>query len=389
MSKLPQIEKTLLLIGNMLFPAFIFAALLFGFYISHPFLESTNQVFHISFYTLAFLGFSILLYFNKGTPVFIFLGITICYVLINFLKHKYQAEYISSTTYISLCTLAPLNLLFFYYYSPKHLLSKKNAWVLLSIFIQFAIIEQLSQHNIKIGFNFTPDSTSLNFVASILFIITLGNIFYNAIRSGSINDYCIFFTYLSIMMAFCYSSSPSGLSIFFCSAILCLISTVAQNIYNETYKDGLTGLDSRNSYMIHAKNFPLKYCIGIISIDDYDKIGNNFGKRIRNILTKLIANCIINIEKDEQIYRYSPDEFVIIYKSMDKNESFERLETIRRTIASSLFQYSPRRNPIKLTVSACIAEKKRSDTSSFEVLMRADKLLRKTKAFSHNVTSKA
>ena len=389
MSKLPQIEKTLLLIGNMLFPAFIFAALLFGFYICQPFLTSTDQVFHIAFYVLSFLGFSTLLYFNKGTHVFIFLSITICYVLINFLKHKYQAEYISSAAYISLCTLTPLNLLFFYYYSPKHLLSKKNVWVLLGIFIQFAVVEQLSRYGIKIGYSFSSDPTNLNLIAIILFIITLGNIFYNSIRSGSINDYCIFFTYLSIMMAYCYSGTPSGLSIFFCSAILCLTAAIAQNIYNETYKDELTGLDSRNSYIIHTKNFPLKYCIGIISIDDYDKIGNNFGKRIRNILTKLIAKCIIDIEKDEQIYRYSPDEFVIIYKSMDKNEGFDRLESIRRTIASSMFQYSPRRNPIKLTVSACIAEKKRSDASSFEVLMRADKLLRKTRTFSHNVTSKA
>lgn len=114
-----------------------------------------------------------------------------------------------------------------------------------------------------------------------------------------------------------------------------------QNIYAETYKDALTGLASRNSYIIHSKDFPLKYSLGIISIDDYDKLASSFSRRGQNVLTKLIASKIVELEKDESIYRYGDDEFVIMYKNLDKKESFERLETIRRAVASASFVYHP------------------------------------------------
>lgn len=79
-----------------------------------------------------------------------------------------------------------------------------------------------------------------------------------------------------------------------------------------------------------------------------------------------------------------------MYKNLDKKESFERLETIRRAVASASFVYHPRRKPIKLTVSAAVSEKKRSDANSFEVLVRAlQGSLPKPRSFSHNVTSQA
>ena len=388
MKKLAWIEKTLPLIGNMLLPAFLFAFALLSFYLSTAFSDGIKAFLHISFYLLSFAGFLVLLYFNRSKPVFLFLIMVLAYTLINLLKHGLAEEYTQSAAYISLCSLVPLNLLFFCFWPSGQLLRKTNVWLLLGIFAQYALAEHLARHNIALGF-FWQHPGSLNSFAWMAFSVLLGVSLVNAVRSGSITDYNFFFAFLSLLLAFYYSDSASGLSVFSFTAVLCLLSALIQNLYNETYKDPLTGLDSRNSYIIHAKNFPLKYSIGIISIDDYDKLGINFGRRIQNILTKLIAGRIIELEKDETVYRYSPDEFVIVYKSLDKNEGFERLETIRRAVASAQFQFSPRRKPIKLTVSASISEKKRSDANSFEVLVRADKVLQKTRSFSHNVTSKA
>ena len=389
MKKLAQIEKTLPLIGNMLLPAFLFAFALLSFCLRGTYSSGLMTLLHVGFYLLSFAGFLTLLYFNRSKPVFMFLLIVLCYTLINYLKHSQDGAYLQSPAYISLSTLIPLNLLFFYFWPPKPLLCRTNVWLLLIIFAQYALAEQLAHRGIGLGFSLTGAAATLNIAALLLFLALLATTLINAVRSGSISDYNFFFAYLSLMLAFYYSDTASGLSVFSFTAVLCLLSALLQNLYNETYKDPLTGLDSRNSYIIHAKTFPLKYSIGIVSIDDYDKLGINFGRRTQNILTKLIAGQIIELEKDESIYRYSPDEFVIVYKNLDKNEGFERLETIRRAIASAQFQFSPRRKPIKLTVSASISEKKRSDANSFEVLVRADKVLQKTRSFSHNVTSKA
>lgn len=388
MKKLAKIEKTLPLIGNMLLPAFMFACALISFYIRGSYSNLTTTILHISFYLTGLSGFLTLLYFNRSKPIFMFLLIALSYVLINYLKRLYGAEYYHNPAYLGLCTFIPLNLLLLYFFPARSFFNKNNLWLLLAIFAQYSVVELSARHNIGFGI-FSPALSTINILALGLFSLLLLTTIFNAVRSGSIYDYNCFFAYLSLFFAFYHSDSASGLSVFCTTAMLCLLSSLIQNIYNETYKDTLTGLDSRNSYIIHSKNFPLKYSIGIVSIDDYDKLGINFGHRIQNILTKLIAEQIINLEKDENIYRYSADEFVIVYKNMDKNESFERLETIRRAIASALFEFSPRRKPIKLTVSAGISEKKRSDANSFEVLVRADKILQKTRSFSHNVTSKA
>ena len=88
----------------------------------------------------------------------------------------------------------------------------------------------------------------------------------------------------------------------------------------------------------------------------------------QNALTKMIAARITETEFENQVYRYTPDEFVIIFKKEDKNEGFDRLEKIRRAVASAEFMLGRRKKPIKLTVSCAVSEKKRSDANSVEVL---------------------
>lgn len=146
---------------------------------------------------------------------------------------------------------------------------------------------------------------------------------------------------------------------------------------------------SRQAFIIQSEKFPLKYSIGIISIDDYDKMAYMFGKKSRNNLVKLIAAKLSNIEPDEPLYRYSNDRFIIIFKNEIKKEAYKRMENLRRQIASASFELSKQNKPIKITVSGCVSEKKRSDANAIEVLVRTHKVLQKALTFSHNLTSQA
>ncbi len=114
-----------------------------------------------------------------------------------------------------------------------------------------------------------------------------------------------------------------------------------------------------------------------------------FGRRGINALTRMITMRLQDTETENPIYRYSEDEFVIIFKNEDKKESFERLENIRRAVASAEFMLGKRQKGLKLTVSCCVSEKKRSDDNSIEVLIRSRKALQKAYQFTQNVTSKA
>ena len=127
----------------------------------------------------------------------------------------------------------------------------------------------------------------------------------------------------------------------------------------------------------------------MVSIDGYDEMKNMFGKKDRDILIKMMVGKIIEEAGDENLYRYSNSEFIIIYKNESKKESFEHLEQIRRAIASAEFVLNNRKKSIKLTVSTCVSEKKRSDANAIEVLYRIHKTLQKANEFSHNISSQA
>lgn len=382
-----QIEKIVPLIAPVFIPALIFAAALFGFYLYSPLSAATNMTFHVIFYMTGFACFMILLYFNRRKPVFFILCAAVSYILINIIKNKYGTDYIPEPAYQNLCLFIPLNLALFYFWPQQRLLTRTNVWLLLVIFGQYALGEQLT----RAGINLNPGSGAapLSGLALWLFAVVALAMFTQTALTGSILDYALFFSTLGIGFGFYYSDSPTALTLLFGAAMLCLLIAISQNLYFETYRDPLTGLHSRNAYILHTRDFPLKYSIGIVTIDDFDKLRFRFGTRRQNQLTKLIASRILEYEKPECVYRYSADEFVIVFKSLDKNESFERLEAVRRAVASASFVLTPRRPALKMTVSAAVSEKKRSDANSFEVLVRAHKALDKTRSFSHNMTSKA
>ena len=223
----------------------------------------------------------------------------------------------------------------------------------------------------------------------LLFSLCTLACFVRMVHTGSIMDSSLFYTGLNIFAGFYYSSSPTALTIFFTAAAITLLYCVCKDIYYHTYTDDGTKLASRNAYLKQSSKFPLKYSLGIICIDNYEHLKQVFGNRSIRQLTRMISMRIQEVETEALLYRYSEDEFVIIFKNEDKKEGYERLEKIRRGIASAEFMLGSRKKGLKLTVSCCISEKKRSDDNSLEVLRRTQKALQKAYQFTQNVTSKA
>ncbi len=381
-------EKISSAIKNGSVQAAIFGCVVIMFCIAEHFSSQTNIIFHSLFYMLNLAIFLILFYFNKSKPAFYVLCTTISYLAVNALKNNLGANFTASSAYQNICVFLAINLLFFACLPNIRLRAKRNLGLLILIFGQYSLGEHLSNQELSLNIFSSPNST-LNGLALILFCLTSLILFIKMTVRGNLSDYSFFFSICCITLGLRHSDSATGLSLFFFTSSLLILYSLALSLYFETYKDTLTGFYSRNSYLIQTKKFPLKYSIGLISIDDYDKLERNFGRRAKNNIVKLIAHQISEQEKEEPIFRYTEDEFIILFRNADKKETFQRMEEIRRSIASVSFCYHPRRKPIKLTVSGAVSEKKRSDADSFEVLLRADKTLQKTRTFSHNITSQA
>ncbi len=314
---------------------------------------------------------------------------SLSYILINIFKNTFGIEYTTTSYYINLCFFLPLNLFLFNFIPNNKLLCRTNVYLLLAIFVQFSICEFLGKENFKLNITLLDGHIGdLSILGFLCFASSLVLFLIKSSKDGSIMHYALLFTVLNIMFGMIYSSNATSLTLFFSASALTLLIAIIQHIHYHTYKDALTGLPSRNSYIIDSNSFPLKYSLGLVKLDNYSQMQNMFGKKNKETLVRMITNKIMEENGEENLYRYSDDEFIVLFKNENKNESFEHLEQIRRAIASAEFILNDRKKSIKLTVSTCVSEKKRSDANAIEVLYRIRKNLQKANEFSHNISSK-
>ena len=377
------LEKYIPLIHNMLVPTAIFACALISFLLKGSLSNESALFYHWGFYTISFVCFILMLNFNRSRLLFFMIITTLSYVLINYIKNRFGTDFQNDINYQNLCVFLPFNLLFFYLIKSSRFISRTSLLFLVLVSLEYSIAEFLGRFGLSLEYKLYNINLFTCSGFSLLCII----VFIKSVRYGRFFDYCILFASFSLCAALIFSTQASGLSLFFfVTQLLLAIYIIFTLIHNHFYDDA-TGFYNRNSYIIQSKHFPLKYSLGIISIDNYENLRKTIGMRAQKVINKLIAETIQEMVVEGTIYRYAPDQFVVMYKKLDRKEAFQHLDNIRRQIAGLAYEYHPRKKPLKLTVSCSVAEKKRSDISAIEVLMRADKEMRKTLKFSHNVTS--
>ncbi len=377
------LEKYLPLIGNMLIPAALFAYVLFSYLLQDEFIYDSSLTYHWLFFSLSSVNFIVLLYFNQGRLLFFNTVIVLGYILLNHLKILFGSEYADTPWFENLVFFLFLDMLIFYRVHSRKFLGKTSLLMLVVIILEYTLSEQLSRYGWGISFYYY----GIDIYPTILALAVCFMSLYYAIRDGKLTDYNIFFASLCVFCGIAYSENHYGLSLFFALSQIIIGIDIIYNLVYHHYYDGTTELYSRKSYQHQSEHFPQKYCLGIISIDAYDKLQSNLGRKSANSVVKMLARIIAQNNPDDTVYRYDDDEFVVLYKTLDKKETFSRLDEIRRLIAGLSFEYSTSQKPLKLTVSCSVAEKKRSDFNAAEVLARADAAMRKTLKFSHNVTS--
>ena len=377
------------LLQNMFLPALLTAATIVWFYAHDNISRPTLLTLHHLFYLLGFGIFIALLYFNQNKGLFFTLCLLIAYTLLNRLKYITPDNFWETPAFLNLSVLLPVSLLIFYFLPEHKLLKRYNVHLLLGMLSIYSLGEQLSHHNISLSIENFETYGCLSSLGLLSFGLCLIAFYIRTVSSGQIMDYSLFFATILTGFGFYYASEPHALVLFFSLSLIIICLGLSEELYNDIYKDRLTGFGSRNAFVIQSKKFPLKYSVGIVRIDNYDNLKKAFGKRGRKQLMKMISERISSVETDAIIYRYGDDELALIFKDEDKNTAYNQMEQIRRSVASAEFMLAKAKKPVKLTVSGSVSEKKRSDANALEVLSRVHKTLQKTSAFSFNITSKA
>ncbi|MBO7556625.1 MAG: diguanylate cyclase [Alphaproteobacteria bacterium] len=378
------------LMKNSWLPATLLLVAVSFFMFLSPFDKTTLTILHISFYIFNLGSILFLAKYNYNQPLFFVICSVLAYMFINYFKHTYGVIYYLTPAYFNLVCLSSIGLLFFYFLPSRPFFSYDSLKFFIIILVAFTLAEGLNKAEIKLDISpYINYGVGLQIFGMLLFSISLLSTMLHASMHNNIVNTGMAYSIVCISLGFYLSQQPSGLAIFFTTSSIILFISIVHHLFFIIRKDTATGLDNAHSFSIKTKKLPLKYGFGIICIDDYKHLLQAFSKTEVNDIMMMISKKICSLEPEASIYRCTPDEFIIIFLNAEKGTSYNKVDEIRRQIAASEFIINRIKKPLKITVSCCVADKKRSDSDVNSVFIRTHRVLQKTYKFTQNITSKA
>ncbi|MBA6415991.1 GGDEF domain-containing protein [Colwellia sp. 6M3] len=157
-----------------------------------------------------------------------------------------------------------------------------------------------------------------------------------------------------------------------------------QEVQAKSFQDALTKLANRASFdeffakelvRFHHKQFDL--AITVIDLDDFKRINDTFGHTAGDKTLQVIADTLTKVMgNDVFISRYGGEEFVLIFKDVDKITVMNRLNMLRKKVASLPFTFKGTRVTITLSIGITLVQRDDIVHSAFE---RADTALYRAK----------
>ncbi|WP_213716201.1 sensor domain-containing diguanylate cyclase [Cedecea lapagei] len=151
---------------------------------------------------------------------------------------------------------------------------------------------------------------------------------------------------------------------------------------NASLTDGLTGLLNRRSFdndinYLLAREAP--FSLGIIDIDNFKKINDDYGHLVGDTVLKVIADMGMGLLDDRaKLYRYGGEEIAFIYFSDNQVKAMEIMEGWRKAVESKIW----REQGLVVTFSGGVCPWRGED---YEALIeKADRLLYKAKSSGKN-----
>ena len=366
--------------------AFILLCALVAYFSQSPYDNYYNIILHYVFLFVAAFTLLLLYLINRSKPFFsLFIGVT-SYLMVNYLKNKYESEFVTTTEFQMLCLILPLNFVMLYFLPQSKLFMARNRYVLLFLLFQACFFQHFSYLVSYIPYiNMTFAAMPL--WAFILWIVLLTPLAIDTGLKKSFITIGLFYADSALFMGLLYANYASALTTFYLSFVLILLCTVFLDIYHRFRYDILEYVGSRNIFFSQANSkFPYKYSIILFSLDNRDKILQIFGARKMQALEQMIINRIREFHYEAPIYRYNENEYIMAFLSETAKHTKEFADNIRRGIATSEFIFTTHKS-IKVTISVCVSEKTRIDKNAEEVLERAHKGLLKNHRFNGNITT--
>jgi len=155
--------------------------------------------------------------------------------------------------------------------------------------------------------------------------------------------------------------------------------------------DGLTGLPNRT---LLTYRFPaladaageagMSLSVALIDLDYFRRINDELGHTAGDSALRHVVDVLRSgLEEKDWLVRLGGEEFALVLRQ-PVGRAWERLETLRRSVAASPFVHEPGEAPIRMTFSGGISSWPQDGTELAQLLRRADLRLRQAKMTGRN-----
>jgi diguanylate cyclase (GGDEF)-like protein len=144
--------------------------------------------------------------------------------------------------------------------------------------------------------------------------------------------------FLAGVSAWLYFPLGSAAELYVATAGLILGVSLIETSYVLAYNDELTGIPGRRAFNEALLSLGQQYAIAIVDIDHFKKFNDTFGHDIGDQVLRMAASRLAGSGTGGQAYRCGGEEFAIIFRNVSAKDAFEKLESLRQTIADANFR---------------------------------------------------
>jgi diguanylate cyclase (GGDEF)-like protein len=133
--------------------------------------------------------------------------------------------------------------------------------------------------------------------------------------------------------------SPES-TIYLTMAGLMLIVNVLEKSYALSLHDNVTHLPARRALRREIKRVKSSYALALVSVDHFKTLQDRYGRDVSDRVIRKIAN---NLRKaGASAFRYSGDNFALVFAGRGRNEVLNDLEILRTEIEDFQFPLRPK-----------------------------------------------
>ena len=151
------------------------------------------------------------------------------------------------------------------------------------------------------------------------------------------------FFWIAVALLFALGGGPNSVesTVYLTMAALMLFVNLLEKSYALSLHDDVTRLPARRAMRREIKSVESSYALALVSVDNYKTLQDRYGRDASDRVLEKIAGDLRKVGRHSRPFRYSGENFALVFAGKGRNEVIGDLEALRADIEDFRFPMSP------------------------------------------------